>query len=48
MHSAVPVIVAAALIVLVEIERHVAVLYEQTVTRRHWHPSLFTRPPPSI
>jgi hypothetical protein len=40
--------VAAALIVLVEIERHVAVLYEHTVTRRHWHPSLFTRPPPSI
>ena len=45
MHSATPVAVAAALVVLVPIESSAPVFEAQTVTR-HWHPKLFTRPPP--
>lgn len=46
MHSAVPVAIAAAAVVLVQIETCAPVFEPLTVTR-HWHPKLFTRPPPA-
>jgi hypothetical protein len=46
MHTAAPVAVTAAVIVLVRIERSAQVFAPQTVIR-HWHPKLFTRPPPA-
>ena len=46
MHTAAPVAVTAAVIVLVQIERSAQVFAPQTVIR-HWHPKLFTRPPPA-
>jgi hypothetical protein len=46
MHSAAPVAVAAAAIVLVQIETQTPVFEARTVTR-YWHPQLFTRPPPA-
>ena len=46
MHTAAPVAAMAAVIVLVQIERSAQVFAPQTVIR-HWHPKLFTRPPPS-
>jgi hypothetical protein len=45
MHSAAPVAVAAAVVVLVEFER-TAPVYETLTISRYWHPQLFTRPPP--
>ena len=45
MHTAAPVAVTAAVVVLVHIENRVPVFEAHTVTR-HWHPKLFTRPPP--
>ena len=45
MHSAAPVAVAAAVVVLVEFER-AAPEYRTHTVIRHWHPQLFTRPPP--
>jgi hypothetical protein len=45
MHTAAPVAVAAAIIVLVQVETRAPVLETHTVTR-YWHPQLFTRPPP--
>lgn len=47
MHSAVPVIVAAALILLIQIEYSVVVFQPLAVTRA-WHPQLFIRPPPTV
>jgi hypothetical protein len=46
MHTAAPVAVAAAVVVLVQVESAAPIFRAQTVTR-HWHPQLFTRPPPS-
>ncbi len=46
MHAASPVTVAAAVVVLVKIETH-APVFEAQPTVRHWHPKLFTRPPPA-
>jgi hypothetical protein len=46
MHTAAPVAVTAAVVVLVEIETRAPVFEAHSVTR-HWHPKLFTRPPPS-
>ena len=46
MHTAAPVVVAAAVVVLVKIETH-APVYEAREVIRHWHPKLFTRPPPA-
>ncbi len=46
MHSAAPVAVAAAVVVLVQIESAAPVFEARPVTR-HWHPKLFTRPPPA-
>ena len=45
MHSAAPVTVTAAVVVLVHIESRTPVFETHTVTR-YWHPQLFTRPPP--
>lgn len=46
MHSAVPVTVAAIIIVLVQLAAPAPVFQAQSVTR-HWHPKLYTRPPPA-
>jgi hypothetical protein len=46
MHTAAPVAVTAAVVVLVEIETRAPVFELQTITR-HWDPRLLTRPPPS-
>jgi len=46
MHSAAPVAVTAAEVVLVKIETSAPVFEARAVTR-HWHPKLFTRPPPA-
>jgi hypothetical protein len=45
MHSAAPVAVAAAAVVLVEIATPAPVFAVRAMVR-HWHPTLFTRPPP--
>lgn len=45
MHTAAPVSVTAAVIVLVHIVRAVPV-FEAHPVIRYWHPQLFTRPPP--
>jgi hypothetical protein len=46
MHSATPVALAAAVVVLVEVER-AAPVYKPLTISRYWHPQLFTRPPPT-
>jgi len=46
MHSAVPVAAAAALIILVPFADAAPLLEVCTLTR-HWHPTLFIRPPPT-
>ena len=45
MHSAAPVAVTAAVIVLVSVESSAPVFEAHSITR-YWHPQLFTRPPP--
>lgn len=45
LHSAVPIAASAAVIILVEVTEAAPVL-ETRATTRHWHPQLFTRPPP--
>jgi hypothetical protein len=45
MHSAAPVAITAAVVVLVQIESPTPVFEAHTVIR-YWHPQLFTRPPP--
>jgi hypothetical protein len=45
MHSAAPVAVTAAVIVLVAVQSSAPVFETHTVTR-YWQPQLFTRPPP--
>jgi hypothetical protein len=46
LHSAAPVAVAAALVILVEVEKRTPLAEARAVTR-YWHPQLFTRPPPA-
>ena len=46
MHTAAPVAVTAAVVVLVQIETVTPVFKARTVVR-FWHPQLFTRPPPA-
>jgi len=46
LHSAAPVAVAAAIVVMVQIETR-ALVFEARPITRYWHPQLFTRPPPS-
>jgi hypothetical protein len=45
MHTAAPVAVTAAVVVLVEVE-HSAPTYEAQTVTRAWFSKLFTRPPP--
>jgi hypothetical protein len=45
MHTAAPILAAAALIALVQVATTSPVLELQAITR-NWHPQLFTRPPP--
>jgi len=46
MHSAVPVAVMAAAVVLVRMGSPAPVVEARAVVR-HWHPKLYTRPPPA-
>ncbi len=46
MHTAAPVVIAAAAVVLVKIEAQTPI-YEARAVVRYWHPKLFTRPPPA-
>ena len=46
MHSAAPVAAIAAAIILVRIQNEARIIEVRAVVR-HWHPKLFTRPPPS-
>lgn len=46
LHTAVPVVAAAVIIVLVEFETATPVV-ETRLASRYWHPQLFIRPPPS-
>jgi len=45
MHTAVPILIAAAIVALVQIDVAAPVLEVRAVAR-NWHPQLFTRPPP--
>ena len=47
MHSAAPVAVAVAAVILITLGTSTPVLRVRPVARP-WHPSLFTRPPPSV
>jgi hypothetical protein len=47
MHAVVPVTVAATVTILVQVRMPVPALEPRAVLR-HWHPSLFTRPPPAV
>jgi len=46
MHSAAPVVIIAVLIVLIRIGRPEPLVEARSVVR-HWHPKLYTRPPPA-
>ena len=46
MHSVAPFAVAVAAIVLIRISTQAPKLIEVRTIIRHWHPTLFTRPPP--
>jgi hypothetical protein len=46
MHTAAPVAVTAAVVVLVQIETATPVFMPRRAVR-YWHPQLFTRPPPA-
>lgn|SRR5581483_5198554 len=45
-HAVAPVTVAAAIIILVPVGTPVPILEPRAILR-HWHPTLFTRPPPA-
>jgi hypothetical protein len=45
MHAVAPVAVAAAAITLIQVGTPVIIVEARSI-RRHWHPTLFTRPPP--
>ena len=45
MHSAAPVAIMAAAVVLIRIGRPAPMVEARSVVR-HWHPKLYTRPPP--
>jgi hypothetical protein len=47
LHSAAPVAVAAAAIILVRIKTPAPVFVETRAIIRTWHPTLFNRPPPA-
>ena len=45
MHAVAPVSVAAAVIILVRVGAPAPIVEPRSILR-HWHPTLFTRPPP--
>ena len=45
LHTAAPVALTAAIIVLIQLETRTPAFEARPVTR-YWHPQLFTRPPP--
>lgn len=45
MHTVAPVAVAAAVIILIQVGTPVPIVEPHSILR-HWHPTLFTRPPP--
>ena len=45
-HSVAPAAVAAAIVILVQVGAPVPVIEPRAILR-HWHPTLFTRPPPA-
>ncbi len=45
MHAVAPVSVAAAVIILVRVGTPAPIVESRSILR-HWHPTLFTRPPP--
>ena len=45
LHTAAPVAAAVAMILLVQVKT-AAPIFEMRAVTRHWHPQLFTRPPP--
>ena len=46
LHTAAPVAITAAIIILIQLEPRTPVFEARPVTR-YWHPQLFTRPPPA-
>jgi len=46
MHTAAPAAITAVVVVLVQMETS-APVFEARAVIRHWHPKLFTRPPPT-
>lgn len=47
MHSAAPVAVMVAVILLIKLDTPAPALLEVRTQKRYWHPTLFTRPPPA-
>jgi hypothetical protein len=47
MHTASPVAMAAAVVVLIEITTGAPSVPDERAIIRYWHPTLFTRPPPA-
>ena len=47
MHSVVPFVIMAVVMVLIRIEIHAPELLELHAIIRYWHPNLFNRPPPA-
>jgi hypothetical protein len=47
MHSVAPLVVMAVAIVLIRTETPAPEFFEARAIIRHWHPNLFTRPPPA-
>jgi hypothetical protein len=47
MQSAAPIAIAATIVVLVRISTPAPILATRAVVRQHWHPKLYTRPPPT-
>ena len=48
LHSAAPVAPAVAAIVIVALGTHAPAAKVRVAARRPWHPTLFTRPPPTV
>jgi hypothetical protein len=48
LHSAAPVVAAVAAIILIPLGTPAPVVKRRVAVRRPWHPTLFTRPPPTV
>src|SRR6204780_697150 len=46
MHSAAPVAMTAAVVILIELAAEALAVPDARAIIRYWHPTLFTRPPP--